>query len=71
MIDGKKYLIFSDNGKGISEEVKNNEDIFKLGFTTTGGYGIGAYFIKKVFEKITNSITVENKNGFYLMMELK
>lgn len=71
IVEGKKYLLFSDNGNGISEEVKNNDDIFKLGFTTTGGYGIGAYFIKKVFEKITNSITVENRNGFCLIMELK
>ncbi len=68
---GKTYLEFSDNGRGLSDNITDYNDIFTLGFTTTGGYGIGCYFIKKIFDKITTNITVKDKDGFSLILELK
>lgn len=69
--DGFTYLEFNDNGKGLDKNISDYKDIFKLGFTTTGGYGIGCYYIKKVFSKIANRITIESKNGFSIILELK
>ena len=68
--DGKLYLEFSDNGKGIDPSITDYEDIFKLGFTTTKGFGIGCYYIKKIFDKIATRIYVKNEDGFKLILEL-
>lgn len=70
-INGKKYLKFKDDGKGVDTRISDHNDIFELGMTTTGGYGIGCYFIKKVLDKISNDIKIENQNGFGLVVELK
>jgi signal transduction histidine kinase len=49
---------FKDDGCGITDsDVKN---IFKFGFTTTGGTGIGLYHIKKIMDQY-GSITVNNQ----------
>lgn len=69
--NGKKYLKFKDNGVGLSEKITDAFEIFNLGFTTTNGFGIGCYLIKKVFSKIANNIYIDSENGFGLIMELK
>lgn len=52
----------SDNGKkGIEEE--NLKKIFELGYTTTGGAGIGLYQAKDIVEKLNGEIIAESKKG--------
>ena len=61
----KKYgrqgieLIVTDDGQGIPEE--NFDKIFKFGFTTTSGSGIGLSHVKDVLTKLRGTIEV-NKN---------
>jgi signal transduction histidine kinase len=53
------YILFSDNGCGITKE--NKERIFDLYFTTTtehGGTGIGLYMAKQRVETFKGSIEV-------------
>lgn len=69
--DGKINLIFSDDGHGIDPSIKNIADVFKLGFTTTNGYGIGCYYIKKTFDKIAQEIQIKGDNGFSILITLK
>ena len=52
----------SDNGKkGIEKE--NLIKIFELGYTTTGGSGIGLYQAKDIVEKLSGSIVAESTKG--------
>lgn len=69
--DGDIILEFSDNGIGIDKSIKSLDDIFKLGFTTTHGYGIGCYYIKKTFDKIAKKIQIKGENGFSIIITLK
>lgn len=56
----KLELRVSDDGKGIKADKLN--DIFDLGYTTTGGSGIGLYQIKDIIEaKMKGKIEVESK----------
>ncbi len=51
-------ITVKDDGKGISDS--DLKDIFKFGFTTSGGTGIGLYHIKKIMD-LYGSITVNNQ----------
>ncbi len=61
-IEEDKYvLLFSDNGHGIPNEIKNR--IFELYFTTTaeqGGGGIGLYMVQKRLEALKGTVEVIN-----------
>lgn len=70
-INGDTVLEFSDNGCGLSDSIKDVNDIFKLGFTTTKGYGIGCYYIKKTFDKLAKNIQIKGENGFSIVITLK
>lgn len=53
----------ADNGKkGIEKE--NLQKLFELGYTTTGGSGIGLYQAKDIVDKLNGEITVESTKGF-------
>jgi signal transduction histidine kinase len=52
-------LIFTDDGKGISQE--NFKRIFNFGFTTTSGSGIGLYHVKQIVEKLGGEV-IANEN---------
>ncbi len=69
--EGNIYLDFIDNGKGIDPSIEDMDNIFKLGYSTTNGYGIGCYFIKKVFNKVAKEIQIRGDNGFIISMKLK
>jgi sensor histidine kinase regulating citrate/malate metabolism len=61
------YFIISDNGKMISDNIKDK--IFKPGFSTKGkkGEGMGLYIVKDIVESINGSISfesVENNTSF-------
>ena len=51
---------FSDDGKGISDE--NLPYIYDYRFTTTGGGGLGLYYVNEICEKNNIKISVNNKN---------
>lgn len=69
--NGDIYLDFIDNGNGLDVSIKNINDIFELGYTTTSGYGIGCYFIKRTFDKIAKEIQVKGEKGFTISIKLK
>lgn len=69
--NNETILLFSDDGYGLSPSIDNIDDIFKLGFTTTNGYGIGCYYIKKTFDKISKDIRIKGENGFSILITLK
>ena len=54
-------IMFSDNGSGVSEEIRDR--IFDLFFTTTadyGGAGLGLYIVKTRLDAIHGSISLVN-----------
>jgi signal transduction histidine kinase len=55
-------IAISDDGKkGIEQE--NYSKIFELGYTTTGGSGIGLFQAKDIVEKMNGTINVESTKG--------
>lgn len=53
--------IADDGKKGIEKE--NLKKIFELGYTTTGGSGIGLYQAKDIVEKLKGEIVAESTKG--------
>lgn len=53
--------VADDGKKGIEKE--NLKKIFELGYTTTGGSGIGLYQAKDIVEKLNGSIVAESAKG--------
>ena len=75
-IDSDKDFViieFQDDGVGLSNKIQDSQKVFELGFTTTGGTGVGLSYAKKTIEKWNGSINIsENqKNGFSLIVRLK
>jgi len=56
-------IVFSDNGKGFSPEVRNMEDIFRKGFTTTSGSGIGLYHVSQSLKSMNGGISAAPNDG--------
>ena len=54
-------IIYKDDGKGLSPFIKNPEEIFEQGFTTTKGSGIGLYHIREVLKEENGSIHIDEK----------
>lgn len=52
-------LSFSDDGKGIKDNILEN--IFDFGFTTTRGSGLGLFHIREILGKMKGSIDVNTK----------
>ncbi len=55
-------LLISDDGEGLKLHLKNPEDIFELGITTTDGSGIGLYTVRKTLKSMKASIRFLNNN---------
>jgi len=57
-------LIFTDNGKGISEENKHRVfDMFYRATTERSGSGLGLYIVKEMTERIGGTIRMESALG--------
>ena len=53
-------ISLADDGKGLSANIKNIDDIFQKGFTTTQGSGIGLYSVSQIVcEKLHGKIFVD------------
>jgi len=66
------YLIikFKDNGIGIPKNI--HDDIFKFGFTTTKGTGIGLHQVKKIMNEYGDiTINTELKKGAEFILRVK
>lgn len=71
----ENYIIieFFDDGVGLSKKIENDIDIFELGYSTTGGTGIGLSHAKKTINKIGGTIEINDsyKKGFSIIVRLK
>jgi signal transduction histidine kinase len=56
-------MVFIDNGKGFSPEIRKIDDIFRKGFTTTNGSGLGLYHVSQILQGINGSIRAAPANG--------
>jgi signal transduction histidine kinase len=52
-------ISFSDDGKGIPNNIMNHT--FEFGFTTTNGSGIGLYHINEILKMMKGTIKINNK----------
>jgi sensor histidine kinase regulating citrate/malate metabolism len=67
-------ILISDDGNGIAKEIKNPQDVFEKGYTTTKGSGLGLYHVFLiVVNELKGSIAVNDntKRGFQLKVVLK
>lgn len=66
-------LVFSDDGNGLPKSIKNVEEIFEKGFTTTSGSGLGLYHVRQLVEEMNGTIIVntEAKKGLEFVMEVQ
>jgi signal transduction histidine kinase len=55
-------MVFIDNGKGFSPEIRKIDDIFRKGFTTTNGSGLGLYHVSQILQGINGTITAAPAN---------
>lgn len=71
--DQEVILQFSDDAGGLDDSVTNLDSVFELGFTTTGGMGLGLYNIRKIVEEemrgTIKCIQKEDKGG--VMFEIR
>jgi hypothetical protein len=58
--DGELHVLVGDNGKGIKDQ--DSKHIFKRGFTTTDGAGIGLAHIKNIIESMGDQIEFKGNN---------
>ncbi len=69
----EKYLILDalDDGDGLNKSIRNKEEIFKLGYTSTEGSGIGLYTISKILKSMNGTIELIDTNfSFGLRMKI-
>jgi len=66
-------LSFANDGKKLSSEIDNANDVFEKGFTTTNGAGLGLYFVASIVtEELKGTISVNSNyaKGFELIVRL-
>lgn len=70
---GKNHLNvnFLDNGRGLSPQVANMEDIFEMGVTTTSGSGLGLYHARRIAESIDGKLSAKPAVPCGLMIQLE
>ncbi|MAO56309.1 MAG: hypothetical protein CMM61_11505 [Rhodospirillaceae bacterium] len=53
------HIVVTDNGRGLSEKLGSQEDIFQKGVSMTGGTGLGLYHVRQVLDGMDGSISVK------------
>jgi len=73
VVDGDLVIDVKDDGKGLHPDIGDIEYIFTLGYSKTGGSGIGLYQVKNIVTKMDGRISVLNEHdySFVLRMEVK
>lgn len=60
-----------DDGDGINNSIKNKEDMFGLGYTSTSGSGVGLYTIRKILKSMNGTVEIiDTKMSFGLRMKI-
>lgn len=54
-------IIITDDGKGLNRSIRNPNDIFEKGFTTTPGSGVGLFFAQQIIRKLKGVISVNTE----------
>lgn len=64
---------FIDDGVGLASSIGNSADILERGYSTTFGFGLGLYHVKKIVDGMQGKIRIyENvKNGFAIGVSIK
>lgn len=65
-----KKIRFFDDGVGLSESINDINDIFRFGYTTTNGSGIGLFFAKSYIED-SGGILTANVEGKVLVFTME
>jgi signal transduction histidine kinase len=50
-------VVVTDKGRGFSPQIKKLEDIFRRGFTTTTGSGLGLYHVSTILKSMNGTIS--------------
>lgn len=63
---------FVDDGRGLSDQIKNLPDIFEAGITTTSGSGLGLYHAREIVRSLGGTISAvpRKPKGFEVIVEL-
>ena len=73
-LSGKNKLDvqFSDDGKGLSPQITNTEEMFSMGVTTTSGSGLGLFHARRIAESLDGKITATPRapRGMEIRLEL-
>ena len=56
-------ITFKDDGQGLDKSIKNPDEIFDMGFTTTSGSGLGLYHVADIVKNMNGIVKVNTKNG--------
>lgn len=56
--DQEIEMTFTDDGKGLDKSVPSPDYIFRRGFTTTSGSGLGLDHVRKIIEKMAGKVSV-------------
>jgi signal transduction histidine kinase len=65
-------ISFLDDGKGLSDAIKDPADIFELGVTTTAGSGLGLHYAKQIVDELGGVIDAHpsRPKGLEIRIEL-
>jgi signal transduction histidine kinase len=63
-------ILFSDDGNGVEKQIKNANDIFEKGYTTTNGSGLGLYHVAMIVKNDLKG-TIEVSNNPQKKFEIK
>lgn len=66
------FLTFTDDGKGLSPEIKDYESIFEVSYSKTGGTGLGLSHVKRIAkENGGDAKYISKEKGFCLQVRIK
>lgn len=68
----KLDIRFVDDGRGLSPQISNPEQMFEMGVTTTSGSGLGLYHARRIAEELGGKLTAApiTPRGMELRLEL-
>lgn len=66
----KIKITFIDDGVGLDRSISNPESIFERGYSTTFGFGLGLYHVKKIVDDMQGEIVVNTNVSKGLILEV-